>query len=991
MSRNDKPYIRRSSPLVHSQRCDYIVAADRRTVCYRASSVNKNGSIRTRSKSHDGTRNAFSSWDALETVLNAYNEDTHHSRVDTTWDEPSPATLDFNFGPERWDPYSDIEEPSQFALDKVEPRSIFDIFSSDVELDTPSPERLTTQRQSTVSPHMQVHPDAFDNAINNHQNINTDAPSEEASTRTVTPVNQAQPEIYRRSPVRSLFDPMRGVRRRSLGRQISPTTTQQPVLKSTGLLRERLEERSRNAAMGTKVRKTEHVSFASDPDTSAAELLRGIIPCEKPKVRPPTPSPLARPGRSLMAFKRALHQQESWIPEDGGSVSLPRRDLPQRNIPTEESDDYYLSVDTSRTARLLLHKYYRPERESEIRRMRDTDISSKREYINENYALVDDSIEPLLKRLEQKTSTFVIPDYDRFIAKPNEPSISRPRWRAMSPDEGERSDDILSDIEISRMISSNTIPNEQLAFSRSMTQICAEAEEHIESDDEDMNIVMSIGMERNKMYSWERLSYDINNEPQHIEVTPLKLPPSASILDQIPQFDMKGTLYDEKYFSMDYDLMGDIGTPTRVLSSTPDMLSSLPSYISLPEAQTTPPVEPVFKMSTAEVDTQPDRMETAVSIQPSMSLDREITSQDGIYPGPTPQNTLQPLEPVEEVMMPPSYTDALESSVAEEPTQLEREPTADLAHARTTGNLAYGRTSSCLWTTYASGEDNQDTVETLPSQHMIEEKQPTTEIEPEEEIPTVEDLEPDIDIPMEEEPPIVEDPEPEPVEDTGDIIPQEVEQDKTEKKKKRKKKKKKKPTAADIESRPRPLRYLVDKQLKEGFKATVFIVTSKKNATSSLCTIKFDYEEDRLILETPSNVFDIDASKVVAEELPTATRSPGLLKLNIQGKKSSAVVIQCAQERNLNVLGGTIGWANAMLEAANINTQKKDNKKEDKTTARLDGSSQHSQASADATTVTPEEHNVTPPMVPGDTTPQKRSLLQRVLLRRRMNKENINE
>lgn len=152
--------------------------------------------------------------------------------------------------------------------------------------------------------------------------------------------------------------------------------------------------------------------------------------------------------------------------------------------------------------------------------------------------------------------------------------------------------------------------------------------------------------------------------------------------------------------------------------------------------------------------------------------------------------------------------------------------------------------------------------------------------------------------------------------------------DVTEKKKKKKKKSKddkdkeksgkkkskgdkKKHIDDDHANRPRPFRNLVDKQLKDGFTATVYIVTSKKKATSSLCTIKFDYDADRLIFETPSNIFDIDGHKLVAEEIPTLPGAPVLLKLTVKGNNSSVVVIQSTCERNLNVLGGTVGWANA--------------------------------------------------------------------------------
>ncbi|GIX60660.1 uncharacterized protein BcabD6B2_00950 [Babesia caballi] len=138
------------------------------------------------------------------------------------------------------------------------------------------------------------------------------------------------------------------------------------------------------------------------------------------------------------------------------------------------------------------------------------------------------------------------------------------------------------------------------------------------------------------------------------------------------------------------------------------------------------------------------------------------------------------------------------------------------------------------------------------------------------------------------------------------------EEEKKKKKKKKKKHDKKKKHASDsIEDRPRPLRNLVDKQLKEGFTATVYIVQSKTNAQSTLSTIKYDYDADRLIIVTPNNEWNIDASRVVAEEIPSLPGAPILLKLTVKGKESSAVVIQSTCERNLNVLGGTVGWASA--------------------------------------------------------------------------------
>ncbi|CDR96901.1 hypothetical protein, conserved [Babesia bigemina] len=249
---------------------------------------------------------------------------------------------------------------------------------------------------------------------------------------------------------------------------------------------------------------------------------------------------------------------------------------------------------------------------------------------------------------------------------------------------------------------------------------------------------------------------------------------------------------------------------------------------------------------------------------------------------------------------------------------------------------------------------------------------------------------------------------------------------KKKKKKKDKKKKKKKKTKYsedNIEDRPRPLRHLVDKQLKDGFSATVYIVTSKKNAISTLCTVRFDYEKDRLILETPANVFDIDATRVVAEEIPTLPGAPVLLKLTVHGKRSSAIVIQSTSERNLDVLGGTVGWANAVPhagqemeaqfdgalhgarvgdpehapDATNVSRQhtvdalmpKSASQRLSQDTAstgrnRTESSDFAEHQDGEAPSL---QKGASPSAQPADTGTQKRGLLSRILLRKRINKE----
>ncbi|KAK2196622.1 hypothetical protein BdWA1_001870 [Babesia duncani] len=210
---------------------------------------------------------------------------------------------------------------------------------------------------------------------------------------------------------------------------------------------------------------------------------------------------------------------------------------------------------------------------------------------------------------------------------------------------------------------------------------------------------------------------------------------------------------------------------------------------------------------------------------------------------------------------------------------------------------------------------------------------------------------------------------------------------KKKKRKKKKKKKKKHKEEDEIEAmHVRPLKNLVDKQLKDGFQATVYIVTSKKNATSSICTVRFDYERDALILETPTNTFDINANKIIAEEIPTVPGAPVLLKLSMKGKKSSAIVIQSTNSRNLEVLGSTVGWADTDTKHLKGIAAQQLIANAEKTSEQYDVDliksaqiqSQH-QTMASANT---SQGNESVPE--GSKQPKKRGLLSRVLLRKRM-------
>ncbi|AFZ79255.1 hypothetical protein BEWA_021020 [Theileria equi strain WA] len=106
----------------------------------------------------------------------------------------------------------------------------------------------------------------------------------------------------------------------------------------------------------------------------------------------------------------------------------------------------------------------------------------------------------------------------------------------------------------------------------------------------------------------------------------------------------------------------------------------------------------------------------------------------------------------------------------------------------------------------------------------------------------------------------------------------------------------------------RPLRHIRHKLLIDGFDATVYIINSSKRATSSLCTIMFDYDKDTLMIKSMNNLFEINATTLVSEEIPTVPNAPILLKLSVLNVKTSAVVIQSMNGRDLEILGGTIGW-----------------------------------------------------------------------------------
>ncbi|UKK02123.2 hypothetical protein MACK_001478 [Theileria orientalis] len=106
----------------------------------------------------------------------------------------------------------------------------------------------------------------------------------------------------------------------------------------------------------------------------------------------------------------------------------------------------------------------------------------------------------------------------------------------------------------------------------------------------------------------------------------------------------------------------------------------------------------------------------------------------------------------------------------------------------------------------------------------------------------------------------------------------------------------------------RPLKNTKNKVLINGFEATVFAVNSNKSATSALCTIMFNYENDVLIIKSATDAFEIKATDLTSEEIPTSPGQPILLKIALNNRLSSAIVLQTYSRRNLEILAGTIGW-----------------------------------------------------------------------------------
>ncbi|BAM40092.1 conserved hypothetical protein [Theileria orientalis strain Shintoku] len=106
----------------------------------------------------------------------------------------------------------------------------------------------------------------------------------------------------------------------------------------------------------------------------------------------------------------------------------------------------------------------------------------------------------------------------------------------------------------------------------------------------------------------------------------------------------------------------------------------------------------------------------------------------------------------------------------------------------------------------------------------------------------------------------------------------------------------------------RPLKNTKNNVLIKGFEATVFAVNSNKTATSALCTVMFNYNNDLLIIKSQNDVFEIKATDLTSEEIPTSPGSPILLKICLNNRASSAIVLQTYARKNLEILAGTIGW-----------------------------------------------------------------------------------
>ncbi|GFE53214.1 hypothetical protein BaOVIS_006180 [Babesia ovis] len=1310
MDRADRPYLRRSSPLVHSHRYDYIVSADRRTVYYRASPANPPSQAAATTRRRSGVPESLRSWEALESALDTYDDERQFSPLDTHGrnsdpvdatpnsflqeDHPyeSPDARQFSSNGRIGDYFERVSTSQHTTLEKIEPRSIFDLMAGEYTRNhvTPTPDRLTTQRQSTISPQSILEVDAFDGAIESHAHREVEhhvdgtpsmylQPLEhtgyDAPTTRIAHVEPHSPtsvltegvDRSRRSPVRSLFGPMRHVRRRSQDRRAAAADPGDRPIHGTlrrfnSLLRERLEERSRSQSVNGDTTMSPSRWPAKDPDTRAAELLSGVIPATgtTPSGSPPlknvsSPTPV-KDNNSMYSYSAFLqnllkehNKAASSIQPKGdhrSSAAVKSTDCHPEDLTLNETiAEHHLHVESDKIRRYLLNKYI--DRGETTPKLVDFSSSSAassgytvghpkakstpRTQVGDLKTPLDaptikfaeaseESILPMLKRLEQNKHQLVIPDYDKYIGSRfrDRPRRSTPERAPKSQiDLDEQSEGVLSDIEISYMISSNSIPREDRAFTRSMTLLCSQAEDPLieaDSDDDDMRTSIT----RRQVYNWNIPEWDKGTAASRIEGPNLALPQCGDIFQETTPFDMKGTLYDPEYVAnMDkYDasyvepdrapLIPQV-PPSLVVQPMPSIhisepvsqvsmvsrtrttetphrystvssadhidhdvpshslydihsgttLTTVPYPISLPETIPELDIPPVGEdtvrsavtMSMVSQDTAVDDVTDTTPLTEAPSFDITLSRPQSRSYG---SFDLKP----EELMMPPEVgsryhmmgsTEAMDKS--EQPGSMavsrmgsrqkstrspyvttpqgsiqpdvsrsvtihspyvttpqdtippetspddsspqDATPPEVLSERRDIEEAAYVRTSSCLWTEYNSHHSDTATLDMAEDTQAIDQTSdaaaPHSEIDesgavlPQEEpkqaeletmdqeidessavSPQAEPKQPDLDTmdqeidessavsPQEEpEQPELEtmdqeidessavSPQAEPKQPDLDTMDQEIDEssavsqqvdtdekksdsetkkkrdDKDGKKKKKKKKKKKSEGEFSIENRPRPLRHLVDKQLKEGFTATVYIITSKKNATSSLCTVKFNYENDRLILETPNNVFDIDASKVVAEEIPTLPGAPVLLKLTVHNKKSSAVVIQSTQERNLNVLGGTVGWANAIVDQSGSNSQRRHRDKSGQAGLRLEGSRQLSHGSSNNINVTdnrsssserkrksesrssdttksdntvtssPSEPNASDPSE--DSTQQRRSLISRMLLRRRIN------
>ncbi|XP_952356.1 uncharacterized protein TA12760 [Theileria annulata] len=122
----------------------------------------------------------------------------------------------------------------------------------------------------------------------------------------------------------------------------------------------------------------------------------------------------------------------------------------------------------------------------------------------------------------------------------------------------------------------------------------------------------------------------------------------------------------------------------------------------------------------------------------------------------------------------------------------------------------------------------------------------------------------------------------------------------------------------------RPLRNNRNDILIYGFEATAYIINTDRPSTSSDCTIFFDYENDKLIFKLENSVFDMCATDMYCEIIRKRRGNRAYLKIIMEDCVDSVIAIYCENTEYIEILGGTIGWANdrSKLDEKDKNSKK---------------------------------------------------------------------